>query len=211
MTILPENDGLLVSTLHPTGLLETSTSDISSITILDDDSKVGITSLNGGSETTVSEDDGSVTLQLNIDPPTDHALNVNLLYTGDLKALLGVLYPPTDSSGREITEMSTIVTVPAGNSTHLFDITIRDDAFAEFDDEVQVTVQAGDNYQVTDVANSTEVVTIIEDDDDARVSIKPVTNPVTEGSTIVFDYHSEPDYRRANKHYPCIESDRRSL
>ena len=180
-----ESDGLLVSTLHPTGLLETDSS-ISSITILDDDSKVGITSLNGGSETTVSEDDGSVTLQLNIDPPTDHALNVNLLYTGDLKALLGVLYPPTDSSGREITEMSTIVTVPAGNSTHLFDITIRDDAFAEFDDEVQVTVQAGDNYQVTDVANSTEVVTIIEDDDDARVSIKPVTNPVTEGSTIVF-------------------------
>ena len=178
-----ESDGLLVSTLHPTGLLETDSS-ISSITILDDDSKVGITSLNGGSETTVSEDDGSVTLQLNIDPPTDHALNVNLLYTGDLKALLGVLYPPTDSSGTTITEMSTIVTVPAGNSTHLFDITIRDDAFAEFDDEVQVTVQAGDNYQVTDVANSTEVVTIIEDDDVARVSINPVKNPVTEGETI---------------------------
>ena len=178
---MAESDGLLVSTLRPTGLLETDSS-ISSITILDDDSKVGITALDGAS--TVSEGAGSVTLQLNIDPPTDHALNVNLLYTGDLKALLGVLRPPTDSSGTTITEMSTIVTVPAGNSTHLFDITIRDDAFAEFEDEVQVIVQAGDNYQVTDVANSTEVATIIEDDDVAQVSINPVNNPVTEGELI---------------------------
>ena len=156
-------------------LLISSTQRSATIMILDGTPVVGVTTLDGDDSIQVLESTGRVTLQLNINPTFNRALDVNVLYSGDPGALTGAF---TDS----VQNMST-VTVSTNVATQTFDVEVIDDQIAEFIRRVNVSVIAGLNYKV---AASSSVEIAVVDDDVATVSISPVRDTVTEGDTIVF-------------------------
>ena len=159
-------------------LLISSTAGSTTIMILDDTPIVGVTTLDGDDPIQVLENADSVTLQLNINPTFNRALEVNVLYSGDPGALTG------DFSSVTPVNTSKVVTVLANAATQTFDVEIIDDQIAaEFIRRVNVSVTAGLNYKV---AASSSVKIAVVDNDIAAVSISALKDRVIEGDTIVF-------------------------
>ena len=159
-------------------LLISSTQRSAMIMILDDTPIVGVTTFDGDDPIQVLENADSVTLQLNINPTFNRALEVNVLYSGDPGALTG------DFSSVTPVNTSKVVTVRANAATQTFDVEVIDDQIAaEFIRRVTVSVIAGLNYKV---AASSSVEIAVVDDDIAAVSISALKDRVIEGDTIVF-------------------------
>ena len=159
-------------------LLISNTEGSAMIMILDDTPIVGVTTFDGDDPIQVLESSGRVTLQLNINPTFNRALEVNVLYSGDPGALTG------DFSSVTPVNTSKVVTVLANAATQTFDVEVIDDQIAaEFIRRVNVSVIAGLNYKV---AASSSVEIAVVDDDIATVSISALKDRVIEGDTIVF-------------------------
>ena len=116
-------------------------------------------------------------------------LTVNLLYTGDgnpnnsdnAGAITGD-HPSVDTP-----DIETTVTVATHIATrHTFEIDITDDLIAgEFNRSVDVVLQEGDGYTVSDPDNR-RVEVVIQDNDFAEVYFSQDAGSVTEGEDIVF-------------------------
>ena len=147
-----------------------------SITILDNEPVVSITALGGENTLSVDENIGSVELQLNINPPVDRELSVNLLYTEDVGALDGTLSSVTTP------DRLRVVIVSEGITTRMFTIpVIDDDIFAEGTRTAIINIEEGDGYKLA--ANPT-VSLGIKDDDVATVSFSRGADTITEGDDI---------------------------
>ena len=151
------------------------------IRVENDDVKISLTTPSGGNSLTVTEgSDLSATLRLDIDPPVNRELSVNLSYTGDVGALTGAL------SSVDTPEISTVITVSANTAVHNFAVMVKDDQIAaEPIRTATILLEEGPGYLVLDTDNSTVKISVA-DDDVARVSFSQSTGTVTEGSTIVF-------------------------
>ena len=151
------------------------------ITVENDDTEISLTTPSAESSLIVTEGrDLSATLQLNINPPVDRVLSVNLSYTGDVGALTGAL----SSAGTP--GMSTVIMVPANTATHNFDVTVEDDQIAAEGTRTATILleESGSDYLV-DTDNTTVEISV-EDNDVARVSFSQNAGSVTEGNNIVF-------------------------
>ena len=149
------------------------------VTIIEDDYVVSITSFDGRDRVELTEgEESSVSLRLTVSPPANRELAVNLDYTDDVGALTGEL------SSVQPSVVSTVVTVPANAATHTFVIPVVDDRIAaEGTRTASIELQQpGDGYIVSD-DNKVEVA--VMDDDVATVSISPEKYAV-KGDTIVF-------------------------
>ena len=181
VTVIATNDDLLTGDRSGILTLTATTGSYAvetvTIMILDNPSVVGVTTLENQASTTISEADGTVTLQLNINPPFDSPSQVNILYSGDPGALTGV------SSSATVDDIETDEMVPVGVTEHIFNVSVMNDDIAEFIRQVDVSVASGPAYQ----AASSSVKITVEDDDVATVSISPVNSTVTEGDTIIFE------------------------
>ena len=149
------------------------------VTIIEDDYVVSITSFDGRDRVELTEgEESSVSLRLTVSPPANRELSVNLDYTNDVGALTGEL------SSVQPSVVSTVVTVPANAATHTFVIPVVDDRIAaEGTRTASIELQQpGDGYIVSD-DNKVEVA--VMDNDVATVSISPGKD-VVKGDTIVF-------------------------
>ena len=161
---MPEDAGSLVATLSVPAsmstLLQIGSRAMRTVTIRDNDTLVGVTSMIGGDTTgsetiRLLESSGTVTLQLNIDPIVSRSLDVALRFTGDIEGI-----------NPDLIE-NILVTVPSGRSTYQVNIPIADDEVSEFTDRVTVMVESGVDYTAT----ASTVLIIIEDEDFAEASI----------------------------------------
>ena len=191
VTVTATNDDLTgdrsgTLTLTATGYaVETVT-----VMILDNPSVVGVTTLENEASTTISEADGNVTLQLNINLPFNSESEVNILYSGDPGALTGDFSSVIPAN----TPTPTVVMVPSNVTEHTFDVEVMNDEIAEFIRQVDVSVADGLAYQAT----SSSVKITVEDNDVATVSISRVEDTVTEGEPITFTVTQDRAIDQAN-------------
>ena len=137
-----------------------------------------ITTLNEGNSLTGTEGSHPIAiLRLDIDPPVNRELSVNLLYTDDVGALTGA------PSSADTLDISTVITVPANTAVHDFDVMVKDDQIAaQSTRTVTILLEAGPGYLVSDTDSTVKLVVI--DGDVARVSFSQSTGTVTEGESI---------------------------
>ena len=155
----------LIEVMHPA--LEIGVASTTTVTILNNESVVSITTLDDNNMGTITETDGdSTTLRLTVNPPSSRALQVNLGYSVD-----GLL--------------PAVVTVPANASSHRFNITGIDDMLAQtMSRSIEISVAEGLGYTVSTV-DFTVTLTIAEDDIVA-LRILPVRAMISEGEDAVF-------------------------
>ena len=174
ITIIPP---VKAGTIIPGSPLQAGIPNIRTITVLDNEPDVSVTTLNREVMLSVNEDVGSATLLLTIDPPVDRQLPVTLSYMGDVGALTGEL------TSANTPEMSTIVMVPANVATHTFVVNVIDDQIvAEFTRTANIVVVEGGSYNV---GTDNTVALAVIDDDVAAVSFSQSTGTVIEGESIV--------------------------
>ena len=97
------------------------------IRVENDDVKISLTTTGsdgGNSLTGIEGSHPTATLRLNIDPPVNRKLSVNLRYTDDVGALTGAL------SSAGTTDIFTVITVSANMAVHDFEVAIKDDQIA---------------------------------------------------------------------------------
>ena len=165
---LRDDDGYLVATLRrldgsPLLVGEPRTS---TITILDNESVVSITTLAEGSAATIDERDTS--LRLTIDPVSDRELQVNLGYSGKDGLL------------------PTVVTVPADSASHVFSVNLDDMIAAQGTYVIDISVDDGLGYQRAD-SGADQVTLTVSDDDIATINLATLRDAIAESDDAVFD------------------------
>ena len=173
-----DQDGRVIATLGPpvANLVIDSDNDFASVTILDRNLFVSITTIGDQAAAVVSESSDiklrltlSNTLDEDIDLQVGLNYQVTLGYMGDIPTL-----GPTS------------VTIPGGQRVQEFTVSGLDDRIAvQPVREVTVSVDAADDYTVSPDFPAVQLE--VTNDDIAMVSISPVRDAITEGDDAVFE------------------------
>ena len=152
------------------------------VIILDSDAIVSLNASIGSDiflRILTSESANHVRLFLNIPEVIfnrNQPFDVNLRYTGDVGALTG------EFSSVSVDDIPRVVTVEAGSRRQHFSVPVVDDDIAAESDRIaRIVVDSGFGY----TGSPDSVAITVVDDDNATVTIEPVSPSVTEGDTIV--------------------------
>ena len=143
-----------------------------------DNTDVTVDGDNDNSTITISDDDAatvsiSASVVLASEPGSDGQFEVSMSKASDKDTVVDYTISGTADGGTDYSTLSGQVTIKAGFTTALIDVTVMDDTILENAESVIVTVTDTDDTDVTiDTFNDAAVVTI-NDNDKAKVSIAP--------------------------------------
>ena len=152
-------------------------SDKATVTITNNDDKPGIT-IAPASATEGDSGNTNVTFTLTLGQAVSGAVAVNYA-TSD----------GTATAGQDYTAISNgSVTIPAGETTAEFDVSVTGDETDELNETFKVTISLPSDTTAAAIAggDTTAAAGTILDDDPAVVTVAPKKSPVTEGEEVVF-------------------------
>ena len=152
-------------------------SDRATVTITNDDDKPGI-SIAPASAPEGDSGSGSIAFTVTLASPAAEAVTVNYA-TSD----------GTATAGQDYTAISNgSVTIPAGETTAEFDVSVTGDETDEPNETFKVTISLPSDTTAAAIAggDTTAAAGTILDDDPAVVTVAPKKSPVTEGEEVVF-------------------------